>query len=251
MVAVARRMRYGGLPRPAEWLAILIGLTLVVKRSPDVDEVVNQTWAILGFDDGLVLDDCGWFWAGVALVVALGLLGATVAGRNATPYGLRDAPARRDGGGPALGADSGRRPGVPLSADLEHPTAAATCGLHTLPCRAGTEEGARARCRAACCSRCPAWRSALEFRNRRSAWTWVEWAGALAGLTIATGGLLISGIYVTVATGGLLISGISGIANPIEIENTIRSLRWPLAALLALGLVHWLRPAWNRAVGSG
>ena len=74
MAIVARRFRYGGMPRPAEWLAILIAAAMLGLALPNVDEAVNWSRGLSsGFSGSLDRNYSlfRWAWAGVATVVAL------------------------------------------------------------------------------------------------------------------------------------------------------------------------------------
>lgn len=91
---VARRFRYGGMPRPAEWLALLIAAVMIVLAMPELDGLVNRAAVAFGLrdrlDDGL-FGPLRWAWAGVGLAVVLAGLAPSLvpAGRRRLPAGVR------------------------------------------------------------------------------------------------------------------------------------------------------------------
>jgi hypothetical protein len=42
LVVLLRRLEYGGMPRPAEWLAILLATWLLSMTPPNVDDLINS-----------------------------------------------------------------------------------------------------------------------------------------------------------------------------------------------------------------
>lgn len=70
---VGRRFRYGGPPRPAEWVVLLIAARLIVERLPNLDGLVNSAAIALGLDlrDPALFSQLRWAWAAAGLAVAL------------------------------------------------------------------------------------------------------------------------------------------------------------------------------------
>lgn len=234
---VARRSRYGGMPRPPEWLAILISLTLVIEVVPDVDQVVEATWRPLGLGD-VSFSRCRWLWAGVALAVSLVLLAAVVLGRRTLPAGMRTlllivaATALLWGPLPVIAQEL---PGLPFWY-VEPPLPPADYRRF----RAGL--GLRAGISlipTALLLTLPAVSTWLDYRRRGTrAWTWPEGVGSLSGALIAAAAL----VYFAVILGSVFLSG--------DLEESLRLLSWPFAAVLSFALVRRLGPAWNRWIGA-
>ncbi len=90
MAIVARRFRHGGMPRPAEWLALLVAAAMLGLALPNVDEAVNWSATEFGLH-GSLRENYGlfrWGWAGVATAVALVGLAALAVGRRWLPTGV-------------------------------------------------------------------------------------------------------------------------------------------------------------------
>lgn len=68
-VIFVRRIRYGSMPRPAEWLSILLTLWLFLHMIPTVDHLVNEGYRFTGN----LHDFATWRWsiAGVSLLVRI------------------------------------------------------------------------------------------------------------------------------------------------------------------------------------
>lgn len=69
LVVLVRCFRYRSMPRPAEWLAILLATWFIAQTMPGVDDLVNRIYQITGStaDFGV----WRWYIAAAALVVAL------------------------------------------------------------------------------------------------------------------------------------------------------------------------------------
>lgn len=70
---LGRRLRYGGVPRPAEWLALLALVFTATEAMPDIDAMVDRTAIALGTKNSTfdVFFHYRWRWAGGATIVAL------------------------------------------------------------------------------------------------------------------------------------------------------------------------------------
>jgi hypothetical protein len=87
-VIVARRARYGGHARPAEWISLGFAALWIVDALPNLDEAVNE---VLVWRTCEVPQDIGlirWQLAGVALIVMAAVLAAIWALRARLPYSL-------------------------------------------------------------------------------------------------------------------------------------------------------------------
>ena len=89
-VVVARRFRYGGMPRPSEWIVLVIAAAMLSQALPSLFVLSLQTANALGMSEwpnDVRFGYFRWAWAGVALVLAG--LAAVFAGRWWMPDGVK------------------------------------------------------------------------------------------------------------------------------------------------------------------
>jgi hypothetical protein len=90
-VALGRVTAYRRMPRPAEWLAILISVAGLTGRPEfNVDGWVNECFAVFpAWKDRLDFDGWRWLVAGLAGLASLATIGAVRLGRRAFPPWLK------------------------------------------------------------------------------------------------------------------------------------------------------------------
>jgi hypothetical protein len=87
LVILVRLMAYRRPARPAEWLAILVALLLVLRTVPDLDTVVNRAFGREWLSNSL--GTCRWIVGGIGLAAFLVGIMVLVAMRRVMPHWAR------------------------------------------------------------------------------------------------------------------------------------------------------------------